>query len=124
MNNIVIYMETKDELITNIKEWIKLESEINKMQTEMKDKKVQKKKLSESLMTVMKKNEIDCFDINGGSLLYKRNTVKKPITAKTLIATLQSYYSSTPAKAEEVTKFILENREEQVKETIKHKIDK
>ena len=117
-------METKDELIANIKEWIKIEGDIHKMQIDMKEKKARKKQLTESLMVVMKTNEIDCFDINGGSLVYKKNKVKKPITGKTLISTLQSYYANTPSKAEEVTKFILENREEQIKEVIKHKIDK
>jgi hypothetical protein len=117
-------METKEELVTNIKEWIKMDTEINKLQQEIKDRKNKKKQLSEELMTVMKKNEIDCFDINGGSLVYKQNKIKKPINAKSLIATLQTYFASTPAKAEEVTKFILDNREEQIKETIKRKVDK
>jgi len=119
-------METKDELIVNIKEWIKIESEISLMQNEIKERKTRKKVLSESLMTVMKKNNIDCFDINGGSLVYKRSKVKKPITGKTLMSTLQTYFqtSHNPSIAEELTKFILDSREEQVKESIKHKIDK
>ena len=117
-------METKDELIMNVKEWIKIDSEITKLQNELRDRKNKKKKLSELLMIVMKKNEIECFDINGGSLVYKQNKVKKAINAKTLIATLQTYFASTNIKAEEVTKFILDNREEQIKETIKRKIDK
>ena len=117
-------METKEELVANIKEWIKIDTEISQLQTEIKSRKNKKKQLSETLMNTMKKNEIDCFDINGGSLVYKKNTVKKPINAKTLISTLSSYFESTPAKAEELTKFILDNREEQLKETIKRKIDK
>ena len=117
-------METKEELVMNIKEWIKMDTEITKLQQEIKDRKNKKKNLSEELMNVMKKNEIDCFDINGGSLVYKQSKVKKPINTKTLISTLQTYFSSTPAKAEEITKFILDNREEQIKETIKRKIDK
>jgi len=117
-------METKEELVANIKEWIKIDTEISQLQTEIKSRKNKKKQLSETLMNTMKKNEIDCFDINGGSLVYKKNTVKKPINAKTLISTLSSYFESTPANAEELTKFILDNREEQVKETIKRKIDK
>ena len=70
-------MDTKEELITNIKEWIKIDNEILKLQTEIKERKNKKKTLSETLMTVMKKNEIDCFDINGGALIYKQNKVKK-----------------------------------------------
>jgi hypothetical protein len=117
-------METKEELVTNIKEWIKIDTEILQLQNEIKSRKNKKKQLSESLMEVMKKNEIDCFDINGGSLVYKKNTIKKPINSKTLISTLKTYFEKTPAKAEELTKFILDNREEQVKETIKRKVDK
>lgn len=117
-------METKEELVNNIKEWIKIDNEIMKLQNEIKERKNKKKTLSETLMTVMKKNEIDCFDINGGSLVYKQNKVKKPINAKSLIATLKTYFSSNPNTAEEVTKFILDNREEQIKEVIKRKVDK
>lgn len=117
-------METKEELVTNIKEWMKIESEINKLQTELKDRKNKKKHLTDSLVNVMKKNQIDCFDINGGSLVYKQNKTKKPINGKTLMAVLQDYYSSDPTKAEDLTKYILENREEQIKETIKMKLNK
>jgi len=75
------------------------------------------------LMKVMKTNKLDCFDINGGSILYKKNVSKKPINSKTLIQLLNQYYDST-SKAEELTKYIMDNREEQVKETIKRKINK
>ena len=117
-------MESKEELVNNIKDWIKIDGEILKLQNEIKDRRNKKKNLTESLVNVMKKNEIDCFDINGGSLVYKKNKVKKPINAKTLMSTLKTYFASNPVQAEEVTKFVMENREEQVKETIKRKIDK
>jgi hypothetical protein len=117
-------METKEELVNNIKEWIKVDTDITKLQADMKERKLMKKQLTESLMNTMKKNQIDCFDINGGSLIYKKSKIKKPINTKTLLGALQNYYKSTPDKAEELTKFILDNREETVKETIKRKIDK
>ena len=117
-------METKEELVNNIKEWIKIDGEILKLQNEIKERRNKKKDLTESLVNVMKKNEIDCFDINGGSLIYKKNKVKKPINAKTLMSSLKNYFSSNPVQAEEITKFVMDNREEQIKETIKRKIDK
>ena len=117
-------METKDELVASIKDWIKIDTDISKLQKELKEKKLTKKNLTNSLVNVMKKNELDCFDINGGSLQYKKHIVKQPLTAKTLIASLQNFYSSTPHKAEELTKYLLENREEQITETIKRKIEK
>jgi hypothetical protein len=71
----------------------------------------------------MKSNNIDCFDINEGALVYKKNTVKKPINSKTLLSSLQNYYKDSNI-AEDLTKYIMNNREETVKETIKRKIYK
>jgi DNA primase catalytic subunit len=117
-------MLTKEELITNIKEWIKLDNEITKLQSEMKIRKHKKKELSDSLVEVMKKNTIDCFDIAGGSLMYKKNKVKKPINGKSLVLALQNYYKDTPQVAEDITNHIMSGREEQVKETISRKMKK
>jgi len=117
-------METKEELVNNIKEWIRMDTEILQLQNEIKDRKNKKKMLTEQLMDVMKKNEIDCFDINGGSLVYKKNKIKKPISSKMLISTLQTYFETNPTQADELSKFILDNREEQVKEVIKRKVNK
>jgi len=117
-------METKEELIVNIKEWIKIDNEIAKLKKEIKERNDKKKLLTSSLMIVMKKNEIDCFDINGGALVYKQNKVKKPINAKTLMISLTNYYKNDASKVEELTKYILDNREEQVKETLRRKVDK
>uniref|UniRef100_A0A6C0IES6 Uncharacterized protein n=1 Tax=viral metagenome TaxID=1070528 RepID=A0A6C0IES6_9ZZZZ len=117
-------METKDQLVTNIKEWIKMDTEISQLKNEIKERNLKKKNLTENLVTVMKSNQIDCFDINGGALVYKTNKVKKPINGKTLLNALQNYYKSDPQIAEDLTKHIMNSREEQVKETIKRKIDK
>jgi hypothetical protein len=117
-------METKEQLVANIKEWIKMDTEIAEFKKNIKDKTNKKKELTESLVKTMKTNQIDCFDINGGSLIYKTSKVKKPINAKTLMTTLQNYYKNDPNIAAELTKFVLDNREEKITETIKRKIDK
>ena len=117
-------METKEQLINNIKEWIKIDNEIVKLKADIKEKNAKKNSLTENLVTVMKTNNIDCFDITGGALVYKKNKVKKPINGKTLLLALQNYYKNDAKVAEEITKHIMDSREEQVKETIKRKIDK
>jgi len=117
-------METKEELIGNIKEWIKMDNEIAKLKAEIKERNNKKKVITDSLVTVMKKNDIDCFDINDGSLVYKKSVVKKPLNGKSMMKALQTFYKNTPDKAEEVAKFLLENREEEVKETIRRKTTK
>jgi hypothetical protein len=117
-------METKEQLVNNIKEWIKMDAEISELKTQIKEKNNKKKILTENLVTVMKTNKIDCFDINGGALVYKTNKIKKPINGKTLLNALNNYYKSDPKIAEDITKHVMDSREEQIKETIKRKIDK
>ena len=117
-------METKEELVNNVKEWIKLDNEINELKAKIKENNNNKKKLTQDLVNVMKTNEIDCFDINGGALVYKKNTTKKPINSKMLLGILKNYYKDEPTTAEYLTKHILDNREVQVKEIIKRRIDK
>ena len=70
----------------------------------------------------MKSNEIDCFDINGGALIYKQSKIKKPINGKTLLSALKNYYKNEPKIAEDLAKHVMDSREEQVKEVIKRKV--
>jgi hypothetical protein len=117
-------METKEQLVNNIKEWIKIDNELADLKLQIKNKNKNKKILTENLVSVMKNNEIDCFDINDGALVYKTNKVKKPLNGKMLLQTLQNYYKTDIKLAEELTKHIMDNREEQIKETIKRKVNK
>lgn len=117
-------VSTKEQLVNNIKEWIKMDNEIAQLKAEIKERTNKKKTLTENLVTVMKTNSIDCFDINDGALVYKKNKVKKPLSGKTLLLALQNYYKTDVKIAEEITKYVMDNREEQVKETIRRKIEK
>jgi len=72
-----ITLKTKEDLISHIKEWIKIDKEINICKSELKEKIALKKLLSSNLIDVMKNNKIDCFDINGGSLVYKKGKSKE-----------------------------------------------
>lgn len=115
-------LETKNELIQNIKDWIKMDNEIILLKKELKEKNSIKKKITVNLVENMRNNKIDCFNITGGSLIYKKNKVKKPINGKTLMKTLENYYKNDITIASELTNYILDNREIEIKETIKRKI--
>jgi hypothetical protein len=117
-------LNTKEELIINIKEWIKMDNEITKLKAEVKEKTAKRKDLTESLVNVMKTNSIDCFDINGGALVYKQKKTRKTISGKFLLTQLEEYYKEQPEIAKEITKKVLDNRESVVKDEIKRKIDK
>ena len=72
----------------------------------------------------MKINEIDNFDISKGQICYTKKNIKKPITKKTLMDILAKFYKGDTLKASEVNNYILENREETVKESLTFKINK
>lgn len=117
-------METKDQLVKTIKEWVKIDNEIRSLQKEIAKRKVDKKNISTKLIDVMKGNEIDCFDINDGQIYYSKKNIKKPITKKVLMNTLSSFYKGDIEKATELNDYINNNREETVKESIERKIKK
>lgn len=117
-------ISAKEELILNIKDWIKIDTEITKLKAEIKEKNKKKTGLTLSLVNVMKNNEIDCFDINGGALVYKQKKAKRTISGKYLLSQLEEYYKDNPELAKEITKKVLDNRGEVIKDEIKRKIDK
>jgi Family of unknown function (DUF5760) len=113
----------KIELIQNIKEWVKLDTEIKKLKAEVRQREKKKKTLTSSLVNVMKKSNVDCFDITGGSIEYKQTKQKKPLTSKTLLSALETYYKEDTDLAKELTKYILDSRQVEIKETIVMKIN-
>ena len=117
-------MENKQQLIDSIKDWVKLDNEIRKLQSEISTRKNEKKNVSTKLMQTMNANNIDCFDIKDGQLCYNKRSVKKPITKKGLFDILTKYYNGDLMQATQVNEYIIENREEIVKETLVRKMAK
>ena len=117
-------METKEQLVKVVKEWVTMDNEIRRHQQLVKEMKAKQKNVSQQLMMTMKQNEIECFDINNGSLVYKKNKIKKPINKNTLYSILNNYFKGDTEHVEELGKFIMDNRQEVIKESIQRKIDK
>ena len=115
---------TKDQLVHSIKEWIGVDNDIKKLQDVVKEKKEQRKALTERLVEIMKTNEIDCFDVNDGKLIYTKTKVKAPLNKTTLVSSLMKYFKDDDEQAKELTQYLLESREEKVKESIRRKVQK
>lgn len=115
---------SQGEMVKIIKEWITIDNDIRNINKELRTRKEKLKKTSQLLMKTMKDNEIDEFDIKGGKLVFSQTTVKKPITKKNLVTILSKYYEGDISQALEMNKYIMDNREDVVKETIKRTINK
>jgi len=116
-------MENKQLLIENIKEWVKLDNEIRELKNQEKTRKKAQCELSKNLMEIMKSNEIDEVDINKGKIVYKKRTVKKPITKKNLLEILSKYYEGDLTSASKLNTFIMDNRTETTLETISRTVN-
>ena len=117
-------MSSQVEVVKIIKEWITIDNDIRNINKELRLRKEKLKKISQTLMKTMKENKIDEFDIKDGKMVFSQTTVKKPITKKNLVSILSKYYEGDISQADEMNKFIMDNREEVVKETIKRTINK
>ena len=92
-------MSDKEKLIENIKKWVKIDNEIKELKKLQNERKEIQKELSTNLMTSMKENNIDMFNMKQGSIHYKQSKIKKPITKKMLQDVLLKYYNNDLAKA-------------------------
>ena len=117
-------METKEELINHIKQWIDIEKEVKVTSKHLKDLRETKKNLSKELMNVMKENEIECFDINNGKLEHKVNKVKETISKKMLIRVLGEYFKEDNNTKDDIINYILDSRCIKSYEYIHQKINK
>lgn len=116
-------METKDQLVTHIKEWLSIDEEIKLLKKEIKTRQEKKKNLTSDLVDVMKTNDIDAFDINNGKLIYTKRKTKQAISKKLLLSSLQDLFES-PEQVQKVTEHILDSRGEKIKEIIRRKTNK
>jgi len=116
---------SKAELIEIIKEWRTLDEEIKAIQKEIKVRRNKKKELSDKLIKVMRTNDIECFDINNGKLLYTKSKLKETINKSYLMKVINDYFNDDEnVETEKVADYILENRNTKIKESIRCKLDK
>ena len=76
---------SKEELLNNVRNWITIDNEIRTLQKEQKLRREKKKVITDNLIEFMKTNEIDCFDVKDGQLVYTKNKTKKPLSKKYIL---------------------------------------
>lgn len=111
-----------DALKRQIREWIALDNEMRRIKKELRQRSQDKEKMTAGLIESMKRRNIDVVNLGvDGQLRYENKTVKKPVTQKMLLNLLATYFEGDQEEAKKVGTFILDNREEVVKETLVRK---
>lgn len=115
---------SKEQVKDYLRQWIRIENEISTLSQEIKKRKLIHQQLSVSLMDVMRKNEIDCFDITNGKIVYSKTRTRPPLNKGQLKSALMTYYKEDVEKASSLNEFLLASRVEKVREAIKMKMPK
>ena len=113
-------MQTKEDLINSVKEWLTIDKEIADLQKEIREKRNLKKELSNGLINVMKQHNIDCLDIKNAKIVHTKRKQKQSISKKFLLETLEKYYKDNE-DAKTITDYILNSRQEKEIDNIKIK---
>ena len=115
---------SKEEMITHIKKWIQYDNDIKQLQNELKAKKESRRQHTDQLVNIMKSNEIDCFDVNNGKLLFSRTKVKTPLNKSQMVQALMEYFNNDEPRVRELEDRLMSARKEKITETIRRKINK
>ena len=117
-------MSTQHELLENVKTWLDIDNQIRTLQKEIRDRRKLKKELTESLVGIMKNQDIDALNVPDGQLIYNKTKTKAPLSKKHLLVSLAQFFKNDQRMVEELSKYIMESRQEKEKENIKRKIKK
>jgi hypothetical protein len=117
------YQFYKEELKTNVKEYLDLDDQIKALNKAVKERRDRKKKISEEILDNMKKFEIDCMNTKNGKLIYSESKRKENLNKKNLITGLNTFFNDED-KSKEVSKIVLDSRKEVVKVTLRRTINK
>ena len=113
---------SQDELIENVKVWLTIDNDIKKLQTAIKEKRSQKKKLTENLVDIMNQRDIDCMNTGQGQLIKSTKKVKAPLSKKHLVDSIQKYFKDDGEKVQELCNYILDSRNIKIMENIRRKM--
>uniref|UniRef100_A0A6C0KG75 Uncharacterized protein n=1 Tax=viral metagenome TaxID=1070528 RepID=A0A6C0KG75_9ZZZZ len=117
-------MDKNEELISSIKKWMTLDNELREIQKVIRQKKQEKKDISDYLLKMMKNNDIGEIDVNDGKLIYSQRKVKTGLSGKHIMNTLNKIFKNEPEKLSEINNSIMDSRETTIKDILMRKKEK
>ena len=96
----------KQQLMENIRHWIKLDTDIKAMQRQVKQMQTSKKQITDVIVQEMQRHDMDEIKAthSGGSLVRKQRKQKSGITAKYLKTQLTAYFETAEQVGELIQK--------------------
>lgn len=114
---------SKDKLKSAVTEYLNLDNEIMALQKAIKERKQKKEKLSKTILTVMRENDIEQMNTKNDKLIYSVSQCKTPLNKNYLNNVLSEYFNNND-KANDVINHILNNRQKVERVRLKRVVDK
>lgn len=106
-----------------VQQWLSLDDDIRKLKQAEKEINDAKKALTPAILEFMAKNQIEDCGSSNGKLKYSVSIYKKPLSKEYLINKLGTFLNNQK-KGEELTGYLLENREVEQKINLRRVISK
>ena len=116
-------MSVKEQLQTEVKEWLHLDEQLTKLKKAIKERKNRKKELDIFILELMKQNEITHMNINDGKLVYSKSRNYKSLS-KNHMAQKISEYLEDPEKGRELCEMIMKSRDVVEKINLKRRFNR
>ena len=113
--------ETNNIVLCTVKSWVDIDNEIRETQKTQNLLKQEKKRISATLLELMKASNTDCYNTKDCQLLLKVKNSKKPLNKSNLLSMLSKYFPGDLDRATELNHYLLNNRNTVVSESIVRK---
>tara|TARA_E500000331_G_scaffold252188_1_gene242479 strand:+ start:32 stop:412 length:381 start_codon:yes stop_codon:yes gene_type:complete len=101
---------TKQDLIQTVKKWVHLDNQIKQVNTLLKNLRKQKKEHNETMITMMKANQIDNLELKDGQIQYKKYTKRESLTQKKLLEILSKHPQLQSEQVQMLNDYVYESR--------------
>tara|TARA_B100001758_G_C17937337_1_gene366531 strand:- start:100 stop:456 length:357 start_codon:yes stop_codon:yes gene_type:complete len=117
-------MTDKSQLVENVKNWLQIDTEIKKLQQEIRKRRALKKDMTDTLVQIMKSQDIEIMNAGESQLIRTERKTKSALSKKHLINSLLNYFKEDKETVAQLTTFIMNTRPEKTVENIRRKVVK
>jgi len=117
-------MTDKAHLVENVKNWLQIDTEIKKLQQEIRKRRALKKDMTDTLVQIMKSQDIEIMNAGESQLIRTERKTKSALSKKHLINSLLDFFKEDKETVAQLTTFIMNTRPEKTVENIRRKVVK
>jgi hypothetical protein len=98
------------DLPSLLKQWMTLETDISKMNAELRERRTHSRSLRAAILKIMDKHNVVQLNVNKGSVLHKTREKKDSLSTTYLAKTAEAFFEGDKEKAAQLVKYLEEHR--------------